>query len=118
MKTQAGTLAALVCSVLQNLHLSRAINSLGEKIGGPEPSQPGSQSCAINCPQEVEDYVRAGIAPATRLAYRADLAHFEAWGVNTEQGRSKQELSSARTCFRFSPLLVNRSRTFATAPCC
>src|SRR5271165_729694 len=28
----------------------------------------------------VEAYVRAGVAPATRRAYRADLDHFEAWG--------------------------------------
>jgi hypothetical protein len=28
----------------------------------------------------VEDYVQAGIAPATRRAYRADLDHFAAWG--------------------------------------
>jgi integrase len=28
----------------------------------------------------VEAYVRAGIAPATRRAYRADIDHFEAWG--------------------------------------
>ena len=29
---------------------------------------------------EVEAYVQAGIAPATKRAYRADLDHFEAWG--------------------------------------
>lgn len=29
---------------------------------------------------EVEAYVRASIAPATRRAYRADIDHFEAWG--------------------------------------
>ncbi len=28
----------------------------------------------------VEAYVRAGVAPATQRAYRADLDHFEAWG--------------------------------------
>ena len=29
---------------------------------------------------EVKAYVQAGIAPATKRAYRADLDHFEAWG--------------------------------------
>ena len=28
----------------------------------------------------VEAYVQAGVAPATRRAYRADLEHFRAWG--------------------------------------
>lgn len=38
--------------------------------------------CAINCKYDaaVRTYVDAGIAPATRRAYRADLAHFHAWG--------------------------------------
>jgi hypothetical protein len=38
---------------------------------------------AINCTdlaRTVESYVQAGIAPATRRAYRADLEHFLAWG--------------------------------------
>jgi integrase len=39
---------------------------------------------AVNCKHDptgaVEAYVEAGIAPATRRAYRADLDHFEAWG--------------------------------------
>ena len=39
---------------------------------------------AINCTPslspEVESYIEAGIAPATRRAYRSDLDHFRAWG--------------------------------------
>jgi hypothetical protein len=49
----------------------------------PAPLQVGL-SCAGNCTDHsagtVEDFVEAGIAPATRRAYRADLDHFEAWG--------------------------------------
>jgi hypothetical protein len=40
--------------------------------------------CAGTCTEkfraEIEAYVQAGIAPATKRAYRADLHHFEAWG--------------------------------------
>jgi hypothetical protein len=39
--------------------------------------------CAVDCTNsllaEVEAYVQAGIAPATKRAYRADLDHFRAW---------------------------------------
>ena len=39
---------------------------------------------AITCKSELSDtvraYVEAGIAPATRRAYKADLEHFRAWG--------------------------------------
>ena len=41
------------------------------------------QQCAIDCTNiadAVASYVNAGIAPATRRAYRADLDHFRAWG--------------------------------------
>jgi integrase len=40
--------------------------------------------CAVTCKSGPSDavraYVEAGIAPATRRAYRADLEHFRAWG--------------------------------------
>ena len=40
--------------------------------------------CAVTCKSEPSDavraYVEAGIAPATRRAYKADLDHFRAWG--------------------------------------
>jgi integrase len=42
------------------------------------------QLCAGACTKtlqaDVEAYVQAGIAPATKRAYRADLNHFQAWG--------------------------------------
>jgi integrase len=43
-----------------------------------------SAECAVTCILEPGDavraYVEAGIAPATRRAYKADLDHFRAWG--------------------------------------
>lgn len=42
-----------------------------------------SVAIAINCTEldeQVQGYVAAGIAPATRRAYRSDLDHFLAWG--------------------------------------
>jgi adenylate cyclase len=40
--------------------------------------------CAVTCKSEPTDavraYVEAGITPATRRAYKADLEHFRAWG--------------------------------------
>ena len=40
--------------------------------------------CAVTCKSQPSDtvraYVEAGIAPATRRAYKADLDHFRAWG--------------------------------------
>ena len=70
-----------------NPHLS------GPKTGASEADQedpsPGhegpdaGQKFAIDCTNvahAVASYVDAGIAPATRRAYRADLDHFRAWG--------------------------------------
>jgi integrase len=37
-------------------------------------------ACTETLRADVEAYVQAGIAPATKRAYRADLSHFEAWG--------------------------------------
>jgi integrase len=43
-----------------------------------------SAECAVICKSKPSDtvraYVEAGIAPATRRAYQADLEHFRAWG--------------------------------------
>jgi hypothetical protein len=43
-----------------------------------------STECAVTCKLEPTDtvraYVEAGIAPATRRAYKTDLEHFRAWG--------------------------------------
>jgi hypothetical protein len=36
-------------------------------------------ACTNTLQADVEAYVQAGIAPATKRAYRADLSHFEAW---------------------------------------
>jgi hypothetical protein len=58
---------------------------------GPQPADAETLGCqtrilvgAVDCTDalraEVEAYVQAGIAPATKRAYRADLNHFEAWG--------------------------------------
>ena len=40
----------------------------------------GASSCTTRVGHMVESYVEAGIAPATRRAYRGDLDHFRAWG--------------------------------------
>jgi integrase len=37
-------------------------------------------ACTKTLQSDVEAYVQAGIAPATKRAYRADLDHFRAWG--------------------------------------
>jgi integrase len=46
--------------------------------------QTASAEIAVTCKLEPSDnvraYVEAGIAPATRRAYKADLEHFRAWG--------------------------------------
>ena len=46
--------------------------------------QIASAECAVTCKLEPGDavraYVEAGIAPATRRAYKADLEHFRPWG--------------------------------------
>jgi len=46
--------------------------------------QTASAKFAVTCKLEPSDavraYVEAGIAPTTRRAYKADLAHFRAWG--------------------------------------
>jgi integrase len=40
----------------------------------------GAGACTKTLQAEVAAYVQAGIAPATKRAYRADLDHFHAWG--------------------------------------
>src|SRR5271166_426787 len=52
-------------------------------VASPPASSFGDPFAAVDCSppvSSVEAYVRAGVAPATRRAYRADLDHFEAWG--------------------------------------
>jgi integrase len=57
----------------------------GVMIGdGVIAQQVASTEFAVTCKLEPNDavraYVEAGIAPATRRAYKADLEHFRAWG--------------------------------------
>ena len=68
--------------------LSRPTGEVGANLGGagqdrPEPSAFG-HFVAVNCTNaddtSIRAYLQAGIAPATRRAYRADLEHFDAWG--------------------------------------
>jgi integrase len=56
-------------------------NSLlsGVTSGTSETIPPSATEC-IDVVDEVGDYVRQSLAPATLRAYRADLDHFEAWG--------------------------------------
>jgi integrase len=72
---------------LLNTHLSGPTNEAGEaQIGAAnaaaeQPSLPSIASSfkhGLAC--SVQEYVEAGIAPATRRAYRADLDHFQQWG--------------------------------------
>ena len=71
-----------------NHHLSRAtIEAVGDvqEVEMTPSAQPiPIASCAATCTNQldhtVECYVQAGIAPATRRAYRGDLDHFQAWG--------------------------------------
>jgi len=65
---------------------------------------------AINCTKEltdaVEAYVRAGIAPARRRAYRADLDHFLAWGgaIPTTDGRLAAYLAAHAVALKVATL--------------
>ena len=55
-----------------------------EVVESPPASPFADLSYAVDCSylsiSSVEAYVQAGLAPATRPAYRSDLDHFEAWG--------------------------------------
>ena len=69
-------------------HLSRPatgqLTTYQEVVESPPALSFADPSFAIDCSDpsvsSVGVYVEAGIAPATRRAYRADLDHFEAWG--------------------------------------
>jgi len=71
-----------------NSYLTRPEN---EGFAADNPAPPAARNepsaapvCAIDCiigvHPMVEAYVEAGIAPATRRAYHADVDHFRAWG--------------------------------------
>jgi len=55
-----------------------------EVVESPPASPFADPLAAVDCRDlsvsSVEAYVQAGVSPATRRAYRADLDHFEAWG--------------------------------------
>jgi len=51
---------------------------LGSPFANPFPAV----DCSNQSVSTVEAYVRAGVAPATRRAYRADLDRCEAWGAS------------------------------------
>ena len=71
-----------------NPHLSGPTIRVSEvdpnALAAPQQGFDVRRKFAIDCTNElgsmVESYVEAGIAPATRRAYRADLNHFRAWG--------------------------------------
>ena len=49
-------------------------------LGHPTCMLACAGACTTVLEAEVEAYVQAGIASATKRAYRADLDHFRAWG--------------------------------------
>jgi integrase len=72
---------------LDNHHLSRTKTEPDQAALAPETGDgkhlDPDQICAIDCKHPatlVEAFIQAGIAPATRRAYRSDLDHFLAWG--------------------------------------
>ena len=52
-----------------------------DALGGSTQLASAGACTATLLQVEVEAYVQAGIASATKRAYRADLAHFRAWGA-------------------------------------
>lgn len=62
-----------------NLHLSRPTNEQVSLREYPAKARATVLDFAINC-KSAQAYIQAGVAPATRAAYRADLDHFRAWG--------------------------------------
>jgi len=49
-------------------------------LWGTRPGSVCAGACTEMLQAEVEAYVQAGMASATKRAYRADLDHFESWG--------------------------------------
>ncbi len=52
----------------------------GQSLGSPFANPFPAVDCSNQSVSTVEAYVRSGVAPATRRAYRADLDRFEACG--------------------------------------
>ena len=62
-------------------HAAGQLTTCQEIVESPPASPFADQFHAIELSvSTVEAYVQAGVAPATRRAYRNDLDHFEAWG--------------------------------------
>jgi len=72
--------SGLAMSVLQKAGLTRDTGETAN--GGVVIAEELRLACAGTCKSSdaVRAYVEAGIAPATRRAYKADLEHFRAWG--------------------------------------
>jgi integrase len=71
-----------------NTHLQRpkidvpgdALSAASTQSTAVEPAEEFAITCNCRLAASVQSYVEAGIAPATRRAYRTDLDHFQAWG--------------------------------------
>jgi hypothetical protein len=78
-----GRLVSFGILTRDNTLLSRPTMRDGDAEKGDEASA-NDTFCAVTCKFEPSDavraYVEAGIAPATRRAYKADLEHFRTWG--------------------------------------
>lgn len=62
-----------------NLHLQRPIIAHVSRREASGETPATAPDFAINC-KPLARYIEAGVSPATRTAYRADLDHFRAWG--------------------------------------
>jgi integrase len=66
----------------------------------------GAVTCKLEPSDAVRAYVEAGIAPATRRAYKADLEHFRAWGgdIPTTETQLAAYLAEQATTLRVATL--------------
>jgi hypothetical protein len=96
-----------------NQLLSRSTNEARQGQSSASAAQVAAekQSRAINCTNgladEVSTYVRAGIAAATRRAYRADMEHFHSWGgkVPETEERLARYLAAHATKLKVATLI-------------
>jgi integrase len=83
----------------------------GEAENGHGASANDITICAVTCKSEPSDavraYVEAGIAPATRRAYKADLEHFRAWGgdIPTTETQLAAYLAEHATILKVATLI-------------
>ena len=74
------------------------------------PDNPAAGPFAVDCktaPERIADFVRESLAPNTRAAYLADLAHFENWGG---QIPAEPETVAAYLC-SVAPAAINEPRS-------